>query len=108
MAKKSCQAPKRAKPFTQDQHAKMGKGLATLGGELMEMQDSVGKSYPHSTEPARAVRELIRSYNRVRSALVSRFFGEGHSVDYPVGMKPVKPAEKPDTDDGEEEEDETT
>ena len=68
----------------------------------MVMQESIGKAYPYSTEPARAVREMIRSFNKVRGALVSRFFGEGHSEDgtspyYPPGMKPVKPDDPPES-----------
>jgi len=97
-------AIKRVKPYTQEQHNKMGKALAELGGDLMDMQASVLKSYAHSTEPARAVREMIRAYSRVRGALVARYFGEGHSTDgttpyYPPGMVAVKPAEA-DADDG--------
>jgi hypothetical protein len=105
-------AVKRVKPFTDKQHEKMGDALAELGCDLMDMQDSILKSYAHSTEPARAVREMIRAYNRTRGALVSRFFGEGHSTDgtspyYPQGMKLVKPAEPGDccdADDKDEEE----
>jgi hypothetical protein len=105
---------KRTKPFSTDQHKKMGKALSELGGELMDMQESIGNSYPYSTEPARAVREMIRAYNKTRGALVSRFFGEGHSEDgtspyYPPGMKPVKPDDPPESaeasGDDEEEED---
>lgn len=93
---------KRTKPFSSEQHKKMGKSISELGTELMDMQESIGNSYPYSTEPARAVREMIRAYNKVRGAMVSRFFGEGHSEDgtspyYPPGMKPVKPDEPPES-----------
>lgn len=98
----------RTKPWSREQHLKMGKDLSKLGVELMDMQESVGKSYPYSTEPARGVRELIRGYNKVRGALVSRFFAEGHSTDgtspyYPAGMKAVKAADPPEKEEADDE-----
>lgn len=100
----------RTKPWNLTQHNAMGADLATLGTELMDMQESIGKAYPYSTEPAREVRNLIRGFNKLRGALVSRFFGEGHSTDgsnpyYPKGMKPVKvaePTELSEKDEGED------
>lgn len=70
----------KTKPWKREQHAEAAKSLGAMATQLEAMQKKVA-CYAPSSEVRRATREAVVGFNRMRMALNSRFFSEGHSAD---------------------------
>jgi hypothetical protein len=78
----------RPKPFSAERHKGFAGTLCIMAQSIGEMQKTITEHYPSSTEPVRAVREFIRSFNKLRAGLNSKYFSEGQSSD---GLTPYYP-----------------